>query len=91
MAVGGLQELINPEVTDPELQDKDPEFAHIVGPLYTDEGKVSAATRITEALVMGTPLEALCGYLFVPSKDPSNLPVCDRCKALTGDRVGGFE
>lgn len=37
---------------------------------------------VLEARVMGTPVEALCGYLWVPHKNPKSLPVCEPCKAL---------
>ena len=31
---------------------------------------------------MGTPLEALCGHVWVPSRDPKQLPLCEKCKAI---------
>lgn len=34
----------------------------------------------TEAYLMGTPLEALCGHVWVPSRDPKNYPLCSKCK-----------
>ena len=46
-------------------------FAH-----YVDKDKV------TEAYVLGTPLVALCGKVWVPSRDPKNYPVCPECKRL---------
>ena len=30
----------------------------------------------------GSPLEALCGVVFVPRRDPSRLPVCAVCKDI---------
>lgn len=77
-----LSVLIAEEVSDPELDEKDPEFSHIVGPIYTDEGKIQGAARVTEAMVLGTPIEALCGFVWVPSKDPNRYPLCPRCKAI---------
>lgn len=79
---------IDPNITDPNLKEEDPDEAHIVGPLYTDTGKISGATRITEAIFEGTPIEALCGYIWIPSKDPFPLPLCKACEALknSGDR-----
>ncbi len=49
----------------------EPARAHIVkvGP-----GE-NAAAKILEARVMGTPVEALCGHVWVPSRDPKQLPV----------------
>jgi hypothetical protein len=38
--------------------------------------------RLTEALVMGTPVVALCGKVWVPSRDPQEFPVCPECKEI---------
>jgi hypothetical protein len=55
-----------------------PDAAHIV---KTDPGE-NAAAKVLEARIMGTPIEALCGYVWVPSKDPKNLPLCEDCKSI---------
>lgn len=62
------------EVTEPG----EPFVAHIVktGP------KESAAAKVLEARIYGTPLEALCGHVWVPSRDPKQLPVCQPCKEI---------
>lgn len=77
-----LSVLIDEEVGDPELDEEDPRFSHIVGPIYTDEGKIQGSARVTEAMINGTPIEALCGYVWVPSRDPNRYPVCPRCKEI---------
>jgi hypothetical protein len=58
---------------DPVLsQDGDHErFSH-----YADRDK------ITEAMVTGSPVVALCGKVWVPSRDPKKYPVCPECKRL---------
>jgi hypothetical protein len=38
--------------------------------------------RLTEAVVMGTPVRALCGKVWVPSRAPERYPVCPECKRL---------
>jgi hypothetical protein len=38
--------------------------------------------RIVESAVFGTPLVALCGKKWVPSRDPSKFPVCPECKRI---------
>jgi hypothetical protein len=55
---------------------REPEVAHIVkvGP-----GE-SAAAKVLEARINGTPVEALCGHVWVPARDPKQLPVCQACK-----------
>jgi len=41
-----------------------------------------AKHKLTEAMVMGTPVVALCGKVWVPSRDPSRFPVCPTCEAI---------
>ena len=38
--------------------------------------------KIMESAVTGTPVIALCGKVWVPSRDPSRFPVCPECKEL---------
>ena len=38
--------------------------------------------KVTEAMVMGTPVVALCGKVWVPSRDPQKFPVCPECQRL---------
>lgn len=73
---------VRPAVVEP-LTERIPEtgepvMAHIVktGP---DE---DAAAKILEARINGTPIEALCGHVWVPSRDPKQLPLCDVCKDI---------
>jgi hypothetical protein len=46
-------------------------FAH-----YVDKAKS------VESTVMGTPITALCGKVWVPSRDPRNYPICPACKEI---------
>lgn len=46
-------------------------FAH-----YVDKDKV------VESAVTGTPVVALCGKVWVPSRDPQKFPVCPECRRL---------
>ena len=41
--------------------------------------------KLTEAMVMGTPVVALCGKVWVPSRDPEKFPVCPECKEAWED------
>jgi hypothetical protein len=65
-------------VTDEITETGRPITAHIV---KVKPGE-TAAVVVMEARLNGTPLEALCGYVWVPSRDPKNLPLCDECKAV---------
>jgi hypothetical protein len=38
--------------------------------------------RVAEAYLNRTPLEALCGYVWVPSRSPKDLPICQMCKEM---------
>lgn len=68
-----LDELIDLEFTvEPDKN------SHII---KTEPGE-SAAAKVTEARVLGTPVEALCGYIFVPQQNPDNLPLCQKCKDI---------
>lgn len=65
-------------VVDEVEQTEDGPMAHIV---KTKPGE-DAAAKVLAARVEGTPLEALCGHVWVPSRDPKQLPVCQRCKDI---------
>ncbi|MFZ4517498.1 MAG: DUF3039 domain-containing protein [Microthrixaceae bacterium] len=68
--------LENEEVEETE----DGPVAHIV---KTRPGE-DAAAKVLQARIEGTPLEALCGHVWVPSRDPKQLPVCQKCKDVYG-------
>ena len=38
--------------------------------------------KLMEAMVMGTPVVALCGKVWVPSRDPNRFPICPECKEI---------
>ena len=40
------------------------------------------AASVTEGYVRGTPVIALCGKIFVPSRNPERLRVCPICKEV---------
>ncbi len=45
--------------------------------------------KLTEAMVMGTPVVALCGKVWVPSRDPERFPVCPECKEIWSSLAEG--
>lgn len=67
-------------LTDEAIETEEPTAAHIV---KVKPGE-NAQAVVLEARIMGTPVEALCGFTWVPSRDPKNLPLCDECKAMYG-------
>jgi hypothetical protein len=75
-----LRRTITETITDLDydLETGEPLAAHIV---KTEPGE-SAAAKVLEARIYGTALEALCGHVWVPSRDPKQLPLCEACKSV---------
>lgn len=79
-------ETVEDRRTQPSLDDGDHErFSHYV-----------AKDKLTDAMVDGTPVVALCGKVWVPSRDPQRYPVCPECKEIweslgPGDNDSGNE
>jgi Protein of unknown function (DUF3039) len=65
-------------ITEQTPQTGEPSVAHIV---KVEPGE-SAAAKVLEARIFGTPIEALCGHVWVPSRDPKQLPMCQKCKEI---------
>lgn len=60
------------ERTEREVDDGEKDrFAHYV---RTD--------RAAQAAITGRPVVALCGKVWVPSRDAKKYPICPRCKEL---------
>lgn len=63
-----LDEDIDSKLDDPGDHDR---FSHYV-----------KKNKIMPSAIEGTPLEALCGKKWVPSRDPEKFPVCPECKEI---------
>lgn len=37
------------------------------------------SVSVTEGYVLGTPIQAICGKIFIPSRDPEKLRKCPIC------------
>jgi hypothetical protein len=68
---------VSPE-TEHIPETAEPVVAHIVKTLPGE----NAAAKVLEARINGTPLEALCGHVWIPSRDPQQLPLCEKCKDI---------
>ncbi len=64
--------------TDESVETAEPVVAHIV---KVEPGE-SATAKVLEARIYGTPIEALCGHVWVPARDPKQLPICQACKEI---------
>ena len=56
-------------------------------PVTTDTGEpevahIAPAADVNRAYVTGEAITALCGVVFVPTRDPNRYPVCPPCKAV---------
>ena len=38
--------------------------------------------KIVESSVLGNPVVALCGKVWVPNRDPQKFPVCPECQEI---------
>lgn len=45
--------------------------------------------KLTEAMINGTPVIALCGKTWVPARNPEKYPVCPECKEIWESFKGG--
>lgn len=58
--------------------------------ITTDEGDherfahyvIGGSEAILNSMVTGEPVTALCGKVWVPSRDPERFPVCPDCKRI---------
>ncbi|MEL4358700.1 MULTISPECIES: DUF3039 domain-containing protein [unclassified Luteococcus] len=66
----GSQTVIDERTQEMEAGDQE-RFSHYV-----------PKAKLTEAMVMGTPVVALCGKVWVPSRNPEKFPVCPECKEI---------
>ena len=71
-----LEELLREEHIEPGDHERFSHYAH--------------KDKIMEAMVMGTPCVALCGKVWIPSRDPQKFPVCPTCKAIYEDDSAGW-
>ena len=63
-----LEKLLNGELVEEGDHER---FSH-----YTPKDK------IVQSAVTGKPIRALCGKLWVPTRDPEKFPVCPTCKEV---------
>lgn len=68
----------------PDVDGDHERMSHIVlEGVDTEEGDfVPAGPSVAEGIVMGTPVRALCGKIWVPSRDPKRYPLCPTCKEI---------
>jgi hypothetical protein len=83
------------EVLDrPDLETKpgsgdDGPRSHIVWVPPELRETMTAQQYVFKCRVEGTVVRALCGYVWVPSRDPLKYPTCEECVEIW--KAGGFE
>ena len=70
------QTITKPSVSiDPQTQNIEPgdheRYSHYV-----------RKDKVVESAVMGNPVVALCGKVWIPNRDPEKFPVCPECKEI---------
>jgi hypothetical protein len=70
METRGLEQTITEESIDYQSGDHE-RYSHYVN-----------KNKIVESAVMGNAVEALCGKVWVPSRDPQKFPVCPTCQEI---------
>lgn len=58
------------------LETGEPIHSHIID---RGDDERTAEAIVLEARVNGTPITALCGHIWVPSRDPQKHPICPKC------------
>jgi len=67
-----VEPVVEPTLDEPILDDGDHDrFAHYV-----------RKADIVRSNVEGVPVQALCGKVWIPNRDPDKYPVCPTCKEL---------
>lgn len=64
---------------DIETSNDKPESAHIV---VSPDPAESHHAYVMRARFEGFPIEALCGFTWIPNKQATGLPVCQECKEI---------
>ena len=69
---GTATETVLDDRTEHRLDDGDHErFSHYI-----------LRDKQMDSMVNGTPVVALCGKVWVPTRDPERFPVCPECKEI---------
>ena len=66
------------EIVETRLSDDPGECSHIVMVPKGEKDETPQA-YVMRARVEGFPVTAVCGWTWIPQKDPKPLPVCSRC------------
>lgn len=72
--------VIEPTTVDPTAEEGDHDrFTHIV-----------PTNQLADSMINGIPIRALCGKMWVPSRDPDRYPVCKMCIDVYEHKIGPY-
>jgi hypothetical protein len=75
-------------LAEPQLDGDHERMSHIVlegfKPKHGDY--VAAGPTVVEGMVNGTAVQALCGKIWVPGRNPKKYPLCPTCKEIAEAR-----
>lgn len=83
-----MQELERVQISDHMLPG---DVAHIVLLPKELRDATTPQAYVLMARVQGFAITALCGYTWIPSKDPKPMPVCGKCKDIYSHDPNGFK
>lgn len=69
--------------TKPELDLDEDHLSHIVA----GDKDHTGIELVMNARIDGTPVTALCGYTWVPSRDPKRHPLCPECEEIARENA----
>lgn len=75
----GVELLERPKLDKGDTGDAD-RHAHYVKKPAGWAGSIEG--YLAQAYVEGLEVEALCGYRWIPSRDPQRFPVCPKCEVI---------
>lgn len=71
-----------------ETDDGKDHLTHIINPPgnpHIWQPGMEAQDIVDTARLMGWSVTALCGYTWIPKRNPDKYPVCDTCMTIAGD------
>lgn len=85
--------IVKPEIVPyDETEENGDTRTHIVNPphnIHIWEPGMSMQTTVDLARLREVPLVALCGYTFIPKKNPDKFPACEECVKIAGELMRG--
>lgn len=66
-------------IVDMIQSDEPGQSSHIVLVPEDKKSEFTPQSWVLQARIEGIEIQALCGHIFIPQRDPKNLPACSKC------------